>query len=160
MLVLCALVGQVPKVVRLHVLANSNDEGDQRIKLEVRDAVIAYLEDHRGEMDGFEGTKAYIEKHLDTLQTVANGVLDRYGIPYGCSVSVCVAPFPEKTYGDVVFPAGDYHALRIVLGCGKGNNWWCVLFPPLCLLEGEQTQPAWQPQDGVTYKSWLATLFQ
>jgi stage II sporulation protein R len=160
MLILCALMGKVPQVLRLHVLAHSNDARDQRVKLEVRDAINDYLRDEMEDIGAFDDAKAYIQARLDIVKALADGVLDRYGLPYRSSVSVGIAAFPERIYGGVVFPQGDYHALKVSLGEGEGENWWCVLFPPLCLLEVETVDEQWKPEDGVTYKSWFAALFQ
>ncbi len=157
-LTICLLSGQVPPVMRLHVRANSNSEEDQAVKLLVRDAIIEQL----GDMDGartYEQAQAYIEAHLDNLIQTANQVLQQAGKPYTASATIGTAQFPQKVYGGVVFPAGTYNALRMNLGTGEGENWWCVLFPPLCLVEPTQVDPQWQESEGVTYDSWLQQLF-
>lgn len=157
-LMVCLLSGQVPPVMRLHVRANSNSEEDQAVKLLVRDAIILQL----GDMDGartYGQAQAYIEAHLDNLIQTANQVLRENGETYTASATIGTAQFPEKMYGDVCFPAGTYNALRMNLGTGEGENWWCVLFPPLCLVEPIEVDPDWQQSEGVTYDSWLQQLF-
>lgn len=148
----------VPPVFRLHVIANSDSEGDQAVKLQVRDAVIQAL----GEMDGAqdrEQAEAYAARHLDELIAAANRVLAENGFDYSAAAEIGSFDFPEKEYGGVTFPAGEYRALRVTLGQAQGQNWWCVLFPPLCLLEPNQSDPDWQPSDGVEYESFFASLF-
>ena len=149
----------VPPVFRLHVIADSNSEADQAIKLAVRDAIIQEL----GDMDGAQTSQEaeqYAAQHLEELIETANGVLEEEGFPYRATAEIGTFEFPDKTYGDVLFPAGEYRALRIKLGQAEGQNWWCVLFPPLCLLEPVQTEENWQPSDGVEYESFLAGLFE
>lgn len=157
-LLICLMSGQVPPVMRLHVRANSNSEEDQAVKLQVRDAVIAQLGDMGG-ASTYAQAQAYIQTHLDNLIQTANQVLHENGKSYTASASVGPAQFPEKMYGDVCFPAGTYNALRMNLGTGEGENWWCVLFPPLCLVEPTSVEPDWQQSEGVTYDSWLQQLF-
>ena len=159
-LVMCALVGRTPPVLRLHVIANSDSDLDQAVKLQVRDAVVAYLQQDMLDSQNLSDAEAYVQDHLDKLKHVADSVLANNGLGYQSAVSVCIDEFPEKSYEDVTFPAGSYHAVRIVLGKGEGHNWWCVLFPPLCLLDAKQVDPDWQPSDGVTYKSWILSLFK
>ncbi len=159
-LVLCALMGRTPPVLRLHVIANSDSDLDQSVKLQVRDAIVAYLQQDMLNAENLNDAQAYVEDHLDKVKNIADSVLAQNGFAYQSTVRVCIDEFPEKSYDGVVFPAGSYHAVRIVLGKGEGHNWWCVLFPPLCLLDAKQVDPNWQPSDGVTYKSWLLSLFQ
>ena len=159
-LILGALMGRIPPVLRLHVVANSDTKADQDVKLLVRDAVMAYYQDRLLTMEGFGQAEAYMMTQLDTVKDVADCVLISNGMLYQSRVCLGTATFPEKSYDGLVFPAGQYHALNIVLGDGEGQNWWCVLFPPLCLLHAEQVDESWQPQDGVTYKSWFATLWE
>ena len=157
-LILLTCTQQTPQVFRLHILANSDSQEDQAVKLKVRDAVIDAL----GEMDGAQDraqAEAYITAHQAELIAVANQVLAENGFDYTASAEIGTFAFPEKTYNDVTFLAGDYRALRIRLGQAQGQNWWCVLFPPLCLVQPTQVEPDWQPEDGVEYQSWFSSLF-
>lgn len=149
----------VPPVFRLHVIANSDSQIDQAVKLEVRDAIIEELGDMEGAMDSVQA-EAYAASHLQDLVDTANEVLQENGFEYEAEAEIGTFDFPDKTYGDVLFPAGEYRALRIKLGQAQGQNWWCVLFPPLCLLEPVQTDDNWKPSDGVEYESFLAGLFE
>lgn len=121
-------------IIRLHVIANSDSVSDQRLKLKVRDAVIAYMDDQE-ELSTVKETRQHLDDNLDRLEAIANGVIAAEGYDYTAKADLGVRYIPEKTYGDMTFPAGNYEALNITLGKGDGQNWWCVLFPPLCLLE-------------------------
>lgn len=124
------------EVFRFHVLANSDSSEDQEVKLKVRDAVLEYMKDRMPrelseEPDVIE-TEAWTRSHLDEVESVAEETLCREGYDYGAEAQVTVCEFPDKRYGDLLFPAGKYRALRICLGEARGQNWWCVLYPDLC----------------------------
>lgn len=123
------------QVLRFHVIANSDSPEDQALKLEVRDALISYMADHRTAFHSADQAAAFAAAHCQELQQVAQTVIDQAGFSYTASAAVTVCPFPEKTYGDLTFPAGDYQALRVELGQAQGQNWWCVLYPLLCFTE-------------------------
>ena len=119
-------------LVRLHVVANSDSEEDQALKLKVRDAVMGALAPAlRGAGDAREALRL-MEERLAEMERLAVDVLRRHGKDYPARVSLGRYSFPARTYGDVTLPAGRYQALRVVLGEGRGRNWWCVAFPPLC----------------------------
>lgn len=124
------------EVFRFHILANSDSEEDQEVKLKVRDAVIAYMresmEPETDENAGAQNTKAWASAHLEDLERVANQAVLKEGYSYQAKAEVTNCYFPDKRYGDILFPQGEYEALRIRLGRAKGNNWWCVLYPNLC----------------------------
>lgn len=130
--------GIAGEVFRFHILANSDSEEDQSVKLMVRDAVISYMKEkmaQTGEPETADSTKQWASTHLEELTGVADRVLDREGYRYRSSAEVTTCYFPEKRYGDVIFPQGDYEALRIELGAAGGHNWWCVLYPNLCFID-------------------------
>ena len=126
-------------ILRLHVIANSNKAGDQALKLKVRDAVIEYMADQK-DLKTVDETREYLKENKKRLQRIAEGVIAAQGYDYPAAVELGVRYIPQKTYGDITFPAGNYEALNITIGSGQGENWWCVLFPPLCLLD-EGTAP-------------------
>lgn len=126
-------------ILRLHVIANSNKVGDQALKLKVRDAVIEYMADQK-DLKTVDETREYLKENKKRLQRIAEGVIAAQGYDYPAAVELGVRYIPQKTYGDITFPAGNYEALNITIGSGQGENWWCVLFPPLCLLD-EGTAP-------------------
>ncbi len=152
-------MGGIPPVFRLHVIANSDSAQDQAVKLVVRDAIIQKLGDMNQAEDS-QQAEAYASEHLAELVDTANQVLAQQGMAYQAKASIGTYPFPEKTYGSVTLPAGDYRALRIQLGQAEGQNWWCILFPPLCLVETGQIEENWQIDQGVTYESFFAKLFR
>lgn len=133
-------------IIRLHVIANSNSVGDQRLKLKVRDAVIAYMDDHQ-DLSTVDETRELLKEDLDRLETIADGIIASEGYDYTANADIGVRYIPEKTYGDITFPAGNYEALNITLGKGEGENWWCVLFPPLCFLDEGTTASDEDPAD-------------
>ena len=123
------------QVLRFHVIANSDSEEDQTLKLQVRDALISYMAQYRDSFDSAEEAAAFVTTHCDELQQLAQSVIRQAGYPYAATASVTTCDFPEKTYGDLTFPAGEYQALRIEIGQAQGQNWWCVLYPLLCFTE-------------------------
>lgn len=122
-------------LVRLHVIANSDTFEDQALKLEVRDAV---LDAAREILEGATGKKEAMElicSHLDELESAAAEAVQRAGYDYSVSVSSGRFGFPDRFYGTLFVPAGEYDAVKVVIGAGKGSNWWCVMFPPLCFID-------------------------
>lgn len=129
------ILSQPDEVIRFHVIAASDEAGAQDLKLKVRDAVLDYLEPKiKGIQDRDEAARV-IERHLDQIRSVAERTIAAEG--YAEPVRVCwgVSLFPVKAYGPLIFPAGSYQALKIVIGEGGGKNWWCVVFPPLCYVD-------------------------
>ena len=120
------------KVLRFHVIAQSDSQEDQRIKLLVRDEVSVYVTQLLQESDSLEETVAIIQANMDEINEVANQVLAEEGVSYTAETSLAYVEFPQKEYNEFVFPEGEYQALKIVLGEGKGQNWWCVMYPNLC----------------------------
>lgn len=125
-----ALAGQV---LRLHVVANSDDPEDQALKLLVRDAVLAQAAPYLDGASDRESAERALAPHLDELKRTARDVLAAEGCPDPVTVSLADQWFPTKEYDGFSLPAGQYRALRVTIGEGAGRNWWCVVFPPLCL---------------------------
>ena len=120
------------KILRFHVLANSDSDADQAVKEEVRDAVGVYLQPLLEEAESLEETKQIIGKNICGIVTVAEKTLEENGYDYEVTARITRTDFPEKTYGTYTFPKGEYEALQIVIGEGEGQNWWCVLYPNMC----------------------------
>lgn len=120
-------------VLRLHILANSDSETDQSVKLAVRDAVLAASGEWYGETADLREAVAAVCTHLETVEAVADRTLRALGAQYSAKAEVCDAYFPTRVYENGALPAGKYRTLRVSLGEAKGHNWWCVLFPALCL---------------------------
>ena len=121
------------ELVRLHVVAASDSEEDQAIKLQVRDAVLESLQDGLADAADIEAAKQYIASQLPKLESVANEVLAAVGCVDVATVSLQVEEFAARVYDTFSLPAGLYDSLRITIGKGEGRNWWCVTFPTLCI---------------------------
>lgn len=120
------------KILRFHVLANSDSGEDQALKLKVRDAVGSYLAEPLEAAESLEESEAIVEANIPEIEQVAAQVVKEEGYDYTVDASLENCMFPEKTYGEYTFPAGEYEALRLVIGEGGGHNWWCVMYPNLC----------------------------
>ena len=119
-------------LIRLHVVANSNSDSDQAVKLQVRDAVIGQLQSVMEELPDAQTAKAYLTEHLEELEELANRVLAEMGSGDCATVTLQKEAFDTRKYDTFTLPAGVYESLRITIGDGRGRNWWCVVFPTLC----------------------------
>ncbi len=137
------------EAIRLRVIANSNSGEDQKIKLEVRDKVQKKLYNLLKEVKGIENARKIINDNLDDINETVKETInsDEYNINFGLNY------FPEKKYKGVIYNEGYYESLVITLGNGEGNNWWCVLFPPFCLIEAEES-------NDVEYKFFIQELLE
>lgn len=122
-------------LIRLHVVANSDSHDDQALKLEVRDAILARAKELLDSVETKEEAWRALLKDADKLQAAAMKRIRAAGKSYDARVEMGTFAFPERTYGSVTVPSGNYDAVRVVLGEGEGRNWWCVLFPPLCFIQ-------------------------
>lgn len=128
--------GPIPEdAIRLRILADSDNPADQFVKRRVRDAVNASITGWVGSLGTSNEAKDAIRAHMPELRETVTEVLEKYDASKKFTIKLGQADFPTKMYGDFVYPAGKYDALVISLGDGKGANWWCVLFPPLCFLD-------------------------
>ena len=141
-LVLCVISAFLPvhgeeeiydSVLRLHVIANSDEDADQALKLKVRDAVIEAIRPIADGCASLEEVSLAVADSMEELRLCALNVVRENGCGYDVSVELGREKYPTKTYADVCFPAGEYLSLQIKIGAAVGQNWWCVLFPPLCL---------------------------
>ena len=120
-------------LIRLHVVAESDSEADQQTKLRVRDAVTAYLQANMDTNMDTEQAKQWLQEHLSQISELANEVLSDCGSDVSAVVSLKKEAFPTRTYDTFTLPAGVYESLRVTVGEGEGKNWWCVVFPSLCV---------------------------
>ncbi len=129
-------------LIRLHVVAHSDRPEDQDLKLLVRDAVLRETSILFAEAASKEEAQRIIVENQDRIISAAEEVVQAQGFDYPVSIQVGNYMFPTRSYGELILPAGDYDAVRVTIGDAKGANWWCVLFPPLCLaeLDAEQEQ--------------------
>lgn len=148
--------------LRLHVIANSDSEWDQAVKLAVRDAVLkaAKRRFEEREVKTESEAKALLMEMGAELTRAAEETLAEYGEDKSVQLEYGTFAFPDREYAGKVYPAGDYSALRVILGEGAGQNWWCVMFPPLCIIE-DGDSPAEYKEDGtLEFKSFFAELFR
>jgi stage II sporulation protein R len=122
-------------LIRLHIMANSDSPDDQVLKLEIRDTVLREVKGLLVEATAKHEVWQILSENLSRIEDAARHEIDTRGKYYDVTVELGTFAFPQCSYGDVQVPAGDYDAIRVVLGSGTGRNWWCVLFPPLCFIE-------------------------
>ncbi len=120
-------------VLRLHVLANSDSSEDQALKLEVRDRILEETATLFKDCKSKDEAREAVESNLDKIREIAEQTVREAGYEYGVSVSLGEEEYPTKNYEECCFPAGEYLSLRVMIGEAEGENWWCVLFPPLCI---------------------------
>ena len=122
-------------VFRLHVIANSDTEEDQNLKYLVRDALIEYMNSISNKCISRKEAISIAESHQDDFYTIAHQIISDNGYNYDVNINIGNFAFPTKNYGDISLPAGYYDALRVEIGNANGQNWWCVMFPPLCFVD-------------------------
>lgn len=123
------------EIIRFHVKANSDVEKDQALKLKVRDEILKETQTQFGNSESLDETRLIVENNIDNIKSIAKKAIEEQGEKYSVDVSLGMQNFPTRKYGDAVFPAGEYETLQVTIGEGKGKNWWCVMFPPLCFVE-------------------------
>lgn len=119
--------------LRLHIIANSDSEFDQKLKLKVRDKVLEYTGELFAEVSGKTEAEELAKHSSDEIKKIAQEVIAENGADYAVSVEITDMWFETRTYDEFTLPAGDYRAVRIIIGAGEGHNWWCVMYPPLCI---------------------------
>lgn len=122
-------------VFRLHVIANSDSEEDQNLKYKVRDKLLEYMNSICSNCESKEEAMTIVEENKDTFEQIAINTIKEEGYSYSVKINIGNFEFPTKNYGDISLPAGYYDALRVEIGEAKGQNWWCVMFPPLCFVD-------------------------
>ena len=122
-------------VFRLHVIANSNSTEDQNLKYLVRDKVLEYINNISNNANTKEEIINIVFENQNEIKEIAEKVIKDNGYDYSVNINIGNYSFPTKTYGDITFPQGNYDALRVEIGDAKGENWWCVMFPPLCFVD-------------------------
>ena len=140
-------------VVRLHILANSNSQIDQEVKLKVRDALLETNASILSDEVTKENAKEHFENSKEILLKTAKETLKENGFNYNVKITLQEEYFETRAYGNLTFPAGQYTALKVILGEGDGKNWWCVMFPPLCVpaadgIETKETTADYLTQSG------------
>lgn len=136
--------------LRIHIRADSNEEEAQAVKYRVRDRVVEYLTPLVSQYQTKAAAMEGVEQNLAEVERVAEKALREAGFFYGVRAALTVESFPTRVYGEYVLPAGEYSALILQLGSGEGDNWWCVVYPPLCFSGGAN----------VVYKSKIAEIIR
>lgn len=127
-------------VLRMHILANSDSEEDQALKLKVRDRLLECSEDIFGGADSLEEMKKKAGTKLDKINSIVGEVIHENGYNYSSEAKLVNMDFDTREYGEITMPAGKYDALRITIGEAEGHNWWCVMYPPLCIPAAENVE--------------------
>lgn len=127
--------GIAAEIIRFHVLANSDSEEDQKLKRKVKDEVVSFMQEKLKNVTKKEQAEQVIQAHMDEIKKVAEMVTKKEGNGESVTTALTRKDFPVKVYGDTVFPAGNYETLQIEIGSAKGKNWWCVMFPSLCMVD-------------------------
>ena len=122
-------------VFRLHVIANSDSKEDQELKIQVRDELLSYMNTLAKDCSSKEEVVELAKEHQEEFKQIAEQTIAKNGFSYPVTIEIGDSDFPTKTYGDIALPAGTYEALRVQIGDAKGQNWWCVMFPPLCFVD-------------------------
>jgi stage II sporulation protein R len=141
-------------VLRLHVIANSDDPADQALKIAVKDEIVVMMKQEFTDINNVTEAREMAEQDIPRIKALAESTIRAHGYEYQVEVKVGEYDFPTKSYGNMVFPSGKYQAVRVIIGEGQGKNWWCVLFPPLCLVSAaDQGLSLSSPQQAqVTFK--------
>lgn len=141
--------------IRFHVIANSNSAEDQALKLTVRDEVLKEVSRELADMDSIGESRGWLEENAGKINEIAEKVIAREGYEYSAETETGMRWIPEKSYGSVTFPAGNYNAFTIKIGEGEGENWWCVMFPPICIIgeeRGEDGEALAEEFEGTKYE--------
>lgn len=123
------------KIIRFHVIANSDTDIDQSVKIEIKNKILDYMAPKLEKSKSIEESREILKNNDNDIKNIAKDCLSKEGFNYGVSTELGREDFPVKTYGDITLPQGNYEAYRVILGNGKGKNWWCVMFPPLCFID-------------------------
>ncbi|OOM12023.1 stage II sporulation protein R [Clostridium saccharobutylicum] len=127
-------------LIRFHVIANSDSEEDQNLKIEIKNRVIDYLYPYLNESKSIEQSRQIIKDNMNEVKKIAEDVIKRNNYNYDVKLELSRENFPDKSYGNITLPQGNYEAFRIIIGSGEGKNWWCVMFPPLCFVDESKAE--------------------
>lgn len=123
------------EIIRFHVRANSDLEEDQRLKLEVRDEILDKMQEKFQGVDDIQESREIILNNLQEIEEIAERVIGENDKDYQVKANLLMEEFPVRKYGNMIYPQGDYETLLVTIGTGQGQNWWCVMFPPLCFVD-------------------------
>ena len=123
------------QIIRFHIKANSDREEDQALKLKIRDEILKDMGSRFGHSKSIDETRSIVEDNMENIKSIAKEVISKEGRDFPVEVSLGNENFPTRKYGNITFPSGEYETLMVTIGEGKGKNWWCVMFPPLCFVD-------------------------
>ncbi|MBP2032365.1 stage II sporulation protein R [Clostridium algifaecis] len=132
------------KIIRFHIIANSDTKSDQALKLKVRDEILKYISPKLENSKDINQSREVLKQNNKNILDIARKVINEEGYTYGVASTLSKVNFPIKTYGNITLPQGTYEAYRIVIGKGQGQNWWCVMFPPLCFVDVSKGQASYK----------------
>ncbi|MCD3246175.1 stage II sporulation protein R [Clostridium botulinum] len=141
------------KLIRFHVIANSDSTEDQALKLKVRDEILEYISPKLKNSKSIEESRQIIKENSEVINAIAKKTIQKNGYTYTVKTELSHENFPVKTYGDITLPQGYYEAYRVIIGNGKGHNWWCVMFPPLCFTDITKGEVELQKTDEMMKKT-------
>lgn len=143
-----ALVQEISeKLIRFHVLANSDSEEDQALKMKVKDEVISFIAPKLENSSSIEESREILKENNDEIIEIATKCIKDNGYNYSVSTTLGKENFPTKVYGNITLPQGEYEAFRVLIGDADGANWWCVMFPPLCFVDVTKGQISYDETD-------------
>lgn len=152
-IIFAAPIGETTDFLRIHIRANSNSDADQSVKYQVKSAIVDYLTPYLANATDKKSATKIIQSRLADVERIGNEVLSKNGFSYGCNAKIKQEEFPDRSYNGVTLSAGLYDALIVELGKAKGNNWWCVVYPPLCFVGAENNGT-----NQIVYKSKLMEI--
>jgi stage II sporulation protein R len=132
------------KIIRFHVIANSDTTTDQALKLKVRDTVLEFVEPKLRDSKSIEESRRILKENDTEIKSISENIIKENGYNYTVVTELDNENFPVKTYGNITLPEGEYEAYRIIIGSGEGHNWWCVMFPPLCFTDITKGEVAYE----------------
>lgn len=138
-ILICSGTSSSSQLLRIHIRANSNEQDDQDVKYIVKQAVVGYLVPYVAECNSLQQAMETVDELLPQIKIIADNTLQQQGYSYTSTVSLCQELFPTRVYDDITVASGVYDALIIELGSGEGDNWWCVVYPPLCFVGSSST---------------------
>lgn len=128
--------GIASRIIRFHIIADNDSEEAQALKIRMKDQVLCYIKTFLSDSENKEETEAVLKEHLGDIQSFVSQAIQKEGYSYPVTAELTTCYFPIKEYGSVTFPEGTYEALRIKIGKAEGKNWWCVMYPNLCFVDG------------------------
>lgn len=123
------------KLIRFHVIANSDEEFDQELKIKVKDNIINYIFPRLKDSKSIDQSREILRNNNKQILKIAEKTIKENGYNYSVNSTLDRENFPEKVYGNITLPQGEYEAYRVIIGSGQGKNWWCIMFPPLCFVD-------------------------